>query len=82
MPAWNSVEPEFWNPSFAPAQCPGVTLTLTPFLGYGTWLLGAGTDLCPCFSPTPWHHVSAVFDFHQAVDGLQEVQRQVQEGKK
>ena len=24
----------------------------------------------------------AVFDFHQAVDGLQEVQRQAQEGKK
>lgn len=25
---------------------------------------------------------TAVFDFHQAVDGLQEVQRQAQEGKK
>jgi hypothetical protein len=26
--------------------------------------------------------LAPVFDFHQAVDGLQEVQRQAQEGKK
>ena len=37
----------------------------------------------PLWSPTTsiWFSV-AVFDFHQAVDGLQEVQRQAQEGKK
>lgn len=35
-----------------------------------------GLPLCP------FDFSIAVFDFHQAVDGLQEVQRQAQEGKK
>lgn len=34
----------------------------------------------PLVAPPPAR--PAVFDFHQAVDGLQEVQRQAQEGKK
>uniref|UniRef100_A0A452VL62 Adenylosuccinate synthetase n=1 Tax=Ursus maritimus TaxID=29073 RepID=A0A452VL62_URSMA len=41
-----------------------------------------GNPITPCLS-LAWGHSPgrAVFDFHQAVDGLQEVQRQAQEGK-
>ncbi|KAK7805904.1 hypothetical protein U0070_009118 [Myodes glareolus] len=36
---------------------------------------------CPLSSPIHTPAAATVFDFHQAVDGLQEVQRQAQEGK-
>lgn len=53
-----------------------------PLLCDGPGAAGWSVTLClllslPAPSPGP-----AVFDFHQAVDGLQEVQRQAQEGKK
>lgn len=43
---------------------------------------GGPITLCLSLLPPAALTWPAVFDFHQAVDGLQEVQRQVQEGKR
>lgn len=44
---------------------------------------GQGSPITRCLSLARALSLGrAVFDFHQAVDGLQEVQRQAQEGKK